>query len=100
MIVCVCVCVVYVCVYVPIQVCVWLHLCAGTEACVWRPDINIKCILLSPSTVILETESLTDPWSPPIWQNKLDSGIPRSTCLSLPRARITSMCYCAQILTY
>lgn len=36
----------------------------------------------------------------PVWQNKLDSGIPRSTCLSLPRARITSMCYYAQILTY
>lgn len=96
----VCVCVVYVCVCVPIQVCVWLHLCAGTEACVWRPDIDIKCILLSPSTVILEIESLTDPWSSPIWQNKLDSGIPRSTCLSLSRARITSMCYYAPILTY
>lgn len=80
-----------VCVYV----CRYMHACMH----MWEkwPEITTKCFSHSLSTLLLETRSLTEPWSLQIWLDWLTSKLQRPFWLS-HNTRITGLYWGGQHL--
>lgn len=88
-----------VCMYVHVWVCVcvgvYMCACNWLWACMWRPEINTRCLLQQLPTLFFETRSH---WGSFIWLNWLASRLHKSACLCYQSPGVTHSCYSSWFL--